>query len=451
MQMENKNLESCLGCGVILLGVIVVANFEKVESLFAHTAPELILAILATVAWFILRHRENFVCKAAASLLGPVAVGLALLTLLLMVLNGGRLTASYGMVASAEGFLIALRLAISDAVTVSLPAFIGAIGALIALSAVVPNLRGVTTFVNVKKRVGQLGAVLAVITSFTLFAYVPGGPALDAHYDEMMTRFDASLRHERTALARIAAAKTLSHDLGKASPARRKQIHVALIQLHDLGDDHGGAFPANAAILHARLPPVAPPEPSPRSIPGTTRAYDDARKQADDSEARAASAETSESEAEEGVKQIIGEIIGHAVPELEGYAGKFVSKMIDELSERFYEPLVERIMTRNPEIHGDEVVKKARKEIGKRPLLDINALARIAQRLDTDKKAADEKARLASDKDARERSTTLSDSFNNRFYVPPLMDLTFTNIETFQVPAFDPVVRTEHPEYFRGH
>lgn len=449
--MENKNLEGCIGCGVVLLGCIVVANFERVESLFTHTALELTLAVIAAVAWLILRERKNFICKAAASLLGPVAVGLALLMLLLMVLNAGRLTASYEMVASVEEFLISLRLAVSDAVSVSLPAFIGTIGAMIALSAVVPNLRGVTTFVNVKKRVGQIGAVLAVITSFTLFAYVPGESPLNAHYEELMTRFDASLRREKTALARVAAARTLSHDLGKASQVKRKQIYVALIQLHGLGDDDGGAFPANAAILHARLPPVAPPESSPRSIPSTRRAYDDTRKQADDAEARATSAETSASEAEEGAKQIIGEIIGHAVPELEGYAGKFVSKMIDELSERFYVPLVERIMTSNPQAHGDEVVKKARKETGKQPLLDIGTLARIAQRLDTDKKAADEKARLASEKEARSLSTTPSNSFNDRFYVPPLMDLTFTNIETIHVPAFDPIVRTEHPEYFRGH
>lgn len=448
--MENKNLESCLGCGVLLLGVIVVANFEKVESLFTHTALELTLVIFASVAWLILRDRKNFICKAAASLLGPVAIGLALLILLLVLLNGGRVTASYETVASAEEFLIALRLAVSDAVTVSLPAFIGAIGVLIALSAVVPNLRGVTTFVNVKKRVGQLGAILTAITSFTLFGYVPGESPLKAHYEELMTRFDAALRREEDALARVAAAKTLSQDLGKVSSHKRQQIRVALVQLHGLGDDDGGAFPANAAILHARLPPAVPP-PSPRSIPGSRRAYDAARKQADDAETRAATAETSASEAEKGVKEIIGEIIGHVTPELEGYAGTFVSKMIDELSERFYAPLVERIMTLSPKAHGDEVVGKARNMTGKRPMLDINALARIAGRLDAAKKAADQRARLADEKEARERLMRPWDPLKGFIDLSPLTGLTPGNIGTIQVPTFDPVIKTDPVEYHGGH
>jgi hypothetical protein len=445
MQMDNKNLESCLGCGVLLLGWIVVANFEKVESLFTHAALELTLAILASVAWLILRDRKNFICKAAASLLGPVAVGLALLTLLLMVLNAGNLTASYEMVASVEEFLIALRLAVSDAVSVSLPAFIGTIGALIALSAVVPNLRGVTTFVNVKKRVGQLCAVMTAISSFTLFAYVPGGSPLQEHYEELMIRFDASLRSEETALAREAAARTLANELGKARSGKRQQIRVALAQLYPLDDDKGVALPARATILYPSFPPADPPGPSPRSIPDSRRAYDDAREKADDAEARASTAETNASEAEKGAKEIIGEIMGHVAPELEGYAGRFVSGMIDELAERFYGPLIERAMATSPQERRDDVVEKARKMTGKQPTLDIGALARFAE--DEAKKAADKRARLASEQEARQRSAPWELSTLEPLQLPP--SDTFGAVHA---PSIDPVARTlEHTEFVRGH
>jgi hypothetical protein len=398
-EMANNDTAGCVGCGVVILvGWIALANVDKVKELLTDTAPELFLATAATVVWLIVRRRQNIICKVTGSLLGPVAVGLALLTLLLIVLNAGRLTASYEMVASAEEFLIALRLAISDAASVSLPALIGTIGALIALSAVVPNLRGVTTFVNVKKRVGQLGAVLMVITSFTLFAYVPGARALDEHYGEMMYRFDVSVRKENGAIAHAAAAKTVSRELGAASSETRRRIRVALIRFRAVDDDHGGALPANAAILHARLPPVAPPTPRPRPTPTTGRAYDVVKKKTDDAEARAASAERVASEAEEGVKEIIGQIVGNAVPELEGYAGKFVSKMIDELGERFYAPFVERIMSHRSEADTEaetgEIIEEARRSTGNRRLIDINSLVHVASRLDKERIA-----RLAAEKE----------------------------------------------------
>src|SRR3954453_23767711 len=137
--MDEENVAPFMGCGCFALVVLMFwAGLDRILALFAHTVPVLPLAIIATVVWLIVRNSENIVWKSVGSLLGPVALGLTLLTLLLMVLNGAGLAASDDTVASAEEFLIALRLAVTEAADVSLPAMIGTIGVLIALSAIVP-------------------------------------------------------------------------------------------------------------------------------------------------------------------------------------------------------------------------------------------------------------------------------------------------------------------------
>jgi hypothetical protein len=209
-----------------------------------------LLLLLGTgvfAAWRLARQHDSLVAKVITSLSGPVAVAIGALLVLLMFLNALRFSASYEQVAAVEQFLIDLRFAVAEVLHMPLWLFCCVILLMIAI-ANLAKVRVLTIFLETKKRVGQLVAVLTAVTSFTLFAQLPAGDLLEKRYHDVMTRFEASLRREKAAVAQVAAAQAVRNEVIALPSVRKGELRTLVTRFERIDVPEG--VEVDAAVAH---------------------------------------------------------------------------------------------------------------------------------------------------------------------------------------------------------
>lgn len=418
--------------GVFLGGVFLIGGlFQILEG----TGLLLLLGIGVFTVWRLARHRDSLVAKVITSLAGPVGVAIGGLLVLLILLNALRLSASYRQVAAVEQFLIDLRFAVTG--TLHMPPWLFCCVILLMIAiANAAHVRAVTIFLETKKRVGQFVAVLTALTSFTLFAQLPAGDLLEKRYDDVMTRFEASLRREKAAVARAAAAKAVRDEVIAMPPAGKVALQTFVTRFQRIDTPEGAEIGLAAARildaegLHEPPPPVGTDS---GPLPRTRAEYAEAEHDLTVEELRAA-------EAEKGAKKIVGDVIGAFLPELGGYAGQFAGKMIDGLAERLYGPWIEHLF--RPDAAFAENVDILRSSAGVTSHFDLIKFSAIVDRAESEaeqraasKRIADERMRL---RDA-ELGISAFDEFDERLKdihdfvkkYPTLTDEQFQDVVTY--------------------
>jgi len=361
----------CVALLGIFLGVVFLIG--ELFKILEGTGLLLFLGIGVFIVWRLARHRDWLIAKVITSIAGPVGVAIGGLLALLIFLNSLRLSASDRQVEIVEQFLIDLRFAVTGALHMPPWLFCCVILLMIAI-ANAAHVRAVTVFLETKKRVGQFVAVLTALTSFTLFAQLPAGDLLEKRYDDVMTRFEASLRREKAAVARAAAAEAVHDEVIAIPPAGKAALQAFVTRFQRIDTPEGTEIGLAAARildeegLH-EAPPPAGTDTGP--LPRTRAEYAQAEHDLTVEDLRAA-------EAEKGAKKIVGEVIAAFLPELGGYAGKFAGKMIDGLAERLYGPWIEHLF--RPDAVFSANVDILRSSAGGTPHFDLIKYSAIADR-----------------------------------------------------------------------
>jgi len=316
--------------------------------------------------------------KAIASVMAPVAVGLGILTAVLLVLNNLRRVAYYRDVANVEQFLIDLRFAIADAAHMPVWLFCTVVFLLIALSNLLPHVRAVSIFFATKKWVARFVTVLSVITSFTLFAQLPAGDALERRYADVMHKFQAALRREKAAVARAAAAQELRDEIHNIQPSQRSRLAAYLVRLQVAEERGGGAV----EIVTTKLSGGAPVPIGTSLVPADHRDEVPSRDEFAAVERVTQAELTRAEEAEKGAEEVVGEVVNEFLPELpEFYGHQVVSKIIDGLAERLYAPWVEKIIGNQlPSGKGvDVAVAESRASVGPKEFVKVRIFESAAE------------------------------------------------------------------------
>jgi len=381
---SSQSIDGEVGALVFAILIALGVLWHVEPWLFQNTLPVLPLFLGSTAIWFVaLRRDDAIVAKAVASVVAPVALALGILTILLLVLNNLRLATYYGKVATVEQFLIDLRFAIADAAHMPVWLFCTIVFLMIALANLFPHVRAVSVFLGTKKWVARFVAVLSVLTSFTLFAQLPAGDALERRYADVMQKFQAALRREKAAVARKAAAQELRDEIRKVEPLQKSRLASYLVRLQVAEERGGGAVEIATTKLSGGAPDL--PETSPVRQRYEVPTRDEFAALERVSQAELIRAE----EAEKGAEEVVGEVVSAFLPELpEFYGHQVVSKIIDGLAERVYKPWVEKIignkLPAEKDVHA--AVAKSRASVGPKEFVKVSIFEGAAEQAE---KAAD--------------------------------------------------------------
>jgi hypothetical protein len=200
--------------GVELLAKLILYGFafDLIVCLF-WARPLAPFLLGAALLWWSASCYQNFVATTARDFSIPLALGLTLICLALLGLNSFNAVADPQQVHTGEVWLARGRLRFEEWTHLSLTRVLILGTALLALAAIVPNLRPVTHFKRAKAIVAFGKILILVLTSFTIYAQSPLQKEVGQIHAEIVHRYRASLKKEWNADARTVAAHTLSRHL----------------------------------------------------------------------------------------------------------------------------------------------------------------------------------------------------------------------------------------------
>lgn len=317
----------------LVLAVFILAPAWPVSGYF----------LAGCVAWFFLSAAKNAWAKAAASIMGPVTIGLAIVAIILAAVNSAMPKRMFSLdtpteaaknVAKVEKLLLWLDVHLPAWTKIPAWAVIAILVVLTVVSYHLPKLSLVGKFVWLKKRAGQAVSVVAVATSFTFFSNdAVFEPLSGQKYTELVALFRESQEREQKSIAKWLAATSLrqavidsppyvhvyyremirmiynlkSRDNRHAPPSRKESVLSDYVQTRPLFSERieNGSDEV--------LPEVASPAPPKDKIAS------ELEKQYRSEEARRAAA----NQAEQGVKAVLNELIGLGNDKLTGWLETF--------------------------------------------------------------------------------------------------------------------------------
>jgi hypothetical protein len=190
------------------------------------TWPVGLFAGLASTGWFFTIKPKTTIESAVHEVLGPIALGLLLLSALLLLFN--LTSAPDGVVGVAERALVRLDNDVSSWSRFLPGAFAGSMVFLMAAVYMRPRLRLIAVS-SINKFLTKVPAVLAAATSFTFFSNVavvqPRAPAV---YHKIEAIYRNSKKEERKSVARFLAAKAVDQALINQDPSDRYYFRLLL-------------------------------------------------------------------------------------------------------------------------------------------------------------------------------------------------------------------------------
>jgi hypothetical protein len=347
------------GCLTIL---VVLPLLVVVIPILVLTWPVGLLAGLAACGWFFTKGSKETIKSAAHAVLGPITIGLLLVSALLLVFN--LASPSEDVVGNAERSLVYLDNKVPSWSKLSPGMFVGAILSLIALTYWMPRLKLITKFIAVKKFSSKATAVLGAATSFTFFSNVdvvqPNVPAI---YLKIEAIYRHSREGERQAIDRFLAAKAVQQALMNQNPSGREYCGflidgIAAIPTMDMASKQSLASFAAQQLPYDRelTAKIERPSIGPTSLPHRSAlSIMDAQLSTE----RAASVLAEE--ANKATKELLSHIFDLGTDELKSIAWSFLDKLIAEQADavdQLARPLIDKIIDKYFEKYTDPIVTK---------------------------------------------------------------------------------------------
>jgi hypothetical protein len=222
-----------------LLGMAMVAVVLGTLWLVGYTVfvtwPVCAFLAAAAIGWRIARKRSGPFAKAASDVLPPIALGLLVLCIALIVLDVSRDRYSASWPERVEDGLVRWALRLREHLELSLPMLIGIMIVLLVINHYWPRLRVVTRFLTLQQIGSKLTLALIAITSFTLAAHGTVETWAHKKQDTLQERYRASLRQIKKDQAQIRTATALEAALPRMSPLQIQAYRSLYKEVHYRG------------------------------------------------------------------------------------------------------------------------------------------------------------------------------------------------------------------------
>jgi hypothetical protein len=230
-----ERLRAWTGGHTWLAAPVAAALFVVIE-----TWPTGILLALAGGVWLFARKREDFWAKPLASLAGPIALGLGVLTFLLLVLNLTKGSLRPEHVVALQDRAASVHFGIKRWTSLSWTELAMLSGWLLAMGAALSE-RLFSHVLTAKKWIGRAATMSATVGSFVLSAQIPASQLITEAVEDVRTdvrvaesRYEFDLKQQAHDRATLAAANAIAADLPKLSPAEIEQLAAMMSALqHD--------------------------------------------------------------------------------------------------------------------------------------------------------------------------------------------------------------------------
>jgi hypothetical protein len=329
---------------VILLGILI--------NLFQLTWPVCLPASFAAVGWFITLRSRKPINSAAHAVLGPITIGLLLVSGLLLLFN--LASTSPDEIGYVERSLIYLDNGVPSWSKLSPLAFVVVIICLTALAYRMPRLKLIAEFVAVNKFSSKATIALSAATSFTFFSNIAVvQPKVPAIYLKIDAVYRKSKEGQRKAVDRFLAARAVQRALTSLEPSEDEYCRLLLGGIAQIPTMEPVSKQSLAGYLAQQLYPVLPAEESvieapPFSHRSALTMLDDqlaAERAANDfADEAAKAAKESLSFGNNELKSIawsfVDKLIGQQAGAVDQLARPFIDEIIDKYFDKFTDPIV---------------------------------------------------------------------------------------------------------------
>jgi len=255
-----------------VLGIFLIVLMGLIGYLTWPIFPILVLSI---ISWWLLKRHKSVWSNAVASVLFPVSIGLAILTLCLLVFNTLATTIEPAWLRAAEMTLIDLRMNLQGWIIFRWLGFVVLLAVLLIVTYIVPQSKLVTRYLFLKRIFSSVLIVVITLTTFTFFSQHPLDGLVATEHQSMVERSNENvrilrplLREELNEVGRHLATKSLAKAVQEIEEAD-KQILEGIIRTID---ERAAEVPV--PVIAEKQPAQSPPrsllhEQQPREKPLT--------------------------------------------------------------------------------------------------------------------------------------------------------------------------------------
>jgi hypothetical protein len=342
------------------------------------------LTLISALICYLTGKRKGVVFKVSTEFFFSVTIGLAILSVLLIVFDIAQGGISDEKIRSIEYAFINFYSdvkSIEHHLTIVVTIII--IAALLAIDYYLKSAHALSRFLLAKKILSRIIVILLTITSFTFFSPSIPNKIINDYQDGMVKQYRALLRQEKEEVAKYIAAEMLTKDISNMTPVAKNYYHALFKTIDEksgpLADEVAQSAAAEnfesdkpEALVNniASTDKIVNQDPLiDETLPASKQQRDYQRELIATKQIQVNKAKSLTDKAVEGLKEVFLEVLKHDSPELGEIAGKYLEEIVSQTGELIFNKAESRFNTeeniKKIEMSSERIIS----ELSKLPLL----------------------------------------------------------------------------------
>jgi hypothetical protein len=344
------HIKGCLGIFVVILILGIVVQ------IFRSTWPVCVPASIAAAGWLMTRKSPNLILNAIHALLGPVTIGLLIVSTLLLIFN--QISTPAGVISHTERALVFADNKVPSWTKLSPLGFFAALFGLTGLAYWRAHLKSVTRFFQLKTFLSRGISILGAATSFSFFTNVA---IVQPRVPNIYLKIDAVYRHSKEgqekAIDRFLAARAVQRALTNPTSSTLEFCNAMFESIAGAPMMDSAAKRVLASYNATELHQKAGLSGEFRDVSTVPLSHGTALSTLDEQLATEKAANGFAEEAVKAAKEslnfgndalkevgwsFLDELIGEQAAQLSQFAKPLADKILDKYFEHYTEPIIER-------------------------------------------------------------------------------------------------------------